>query len=166
MAVEEVSGEHIGDDELLQTRRGDITTLLEERQLVDDLFGSGNDADPQAAGERLREGVDVDDQGVAIEAEERWRGWALEAQIAVGLVFEDRQTVAVGEVEEIAANAARQHLTGRILEGRIGVEQLGAVANQQILELIQIGPLDVPADDARAGGPEDLDRPEIARADP
>ena len=50
-----------------------------------------------------------------------------------------------------------------ILEGRVGVNQLRPIADEQILELVDIRLSDVPPNQLRARGPKRLDRAKIPR---
>ena len=60
-------------------------------------------------------------------------------QLAVGVVLDDRHAVARGQLEQLAAGPDRQRDAGRILVRRVGVNQLRAIPQQQLLELVDVG---------------------------
>ena len=83
-----------------------VDGLLGHDQFADDLFGRDDPSQAQARRQKLREGAQVDDiptvtpavlaAELAIERDERRDVVAFEAQLPVGVVFDDGHAVFIG----------------------------------------------------------------------
>ena len=79
-------------------------------------------------------------------------------------VLDDRHAVALSQRQQFPPHSDRQRRPGRVVEGRVRINQLRPVTDEQILELVAVAARDVPADQLRAGRAERLDGAEVSGA--
>ncbi len=148
--------------ELHEVLRVRVDPLLDDRHLVDDRRRRGQPSEAETRREHLREAVQVNHDVVRVELPQRRRRLVREVQFAVGRVLHDRHPVALGQLQQLPPRPDRQRHARRVVERRVRVNELGTVADEQILELVDLAAQDVPPDQLGAGGAERLDGAEIA----
>ena len=95
-----------------------------------DLFGRHKVAKTKAREEELRVGSDVGHHAGLVQRPERLLRLTEEAEVDVAVVFDDRNTVVVADVDDLLAAPGREGRTGRVLVLRDCVEKAGLVARR------------------------------------
>src|SRR5450631_1779770 len=141
---ESIAGDLVGY-ELREGRSVQVGTLLQLRQLADDLRGRDDPSQTKAGSQRLRECAQVNDvangiavvaaQVLAVEHNERRKVLAFIAQLAVRVVFDNRNAVAVRQEHQFVAAAFRQGGSGRVLEVGQDVHELGAGTERHLQQV-------------------------------
>src|SRR5450759_836455 len=160
--------------ELREGRSVQVGALLQLRQLADDLRRSDDPSQSKPGSQRLRECTQVNDvangiavvaaQVLAVEHDQRWEVLAFIAQLAVRVVFDNRNAILVRQQHQFVATRLRQGGSGGVLEVWQYVHELGA-RTQRLLQ--QVGAKAVLVDRNghifRAIHVESLQRAEIRR---
>ena len=140
-----------------------VGALLDDRQLFDDRLRREQISKAQPRREHFRKAAQVDHHRLRVQRmERRRRRRRREVEPPVHVVLDDRHAQAGRERQQIAPHANRHRPAGRVVERGVGVNQLGAVAQEMIFELVDVVPHDVPADEPRAGRAERLDRADVS----
>ena len=79
----------------LLSNKAEVDRLLEDRHLADDVLGAADPADAHTGGEDLGEGPGVNGVARLVEGEDRRQVFAVETHIAVRVVLEDGEAVAL-----------------------------------------------------------------------
>src|ERR1039458_9442057 len=129
--------------ELSEGRSVQVGTLLELRQLADDLRRGDDPPQSKSGSQRLRECAQVNDiayriaivaaQVLAVEHDQRREVLAFIAQLAVRVIFDNRNAILVRQQHQFVATPLRQGGSGRALEVWQHVHELGA-RTQRLLQ--------------------------------
>ncbi len=111
--VEESIARHFVGHELRERRSVQVGALLQLRQLADNLRRRDDPSQPQPGSQRLRKRAQVNDvangiplvaaQVLAVKHDQRWKMLAFIAQLAVRIVFDNRNPIAVRQQHQFVA---------------------------------------------------------------
>src|ERR1017187_1156508 len=172
--VEESIACHFVGHELSEGRSVQVGTLLQLRQFADDLRRSDDPSQTEPGSQRLRECAQINDvadgiavvaaQVLAVEHDQRWEALAFIAQLAVRVIFDNRNAILVRQQHQFAAPPLRQGGSGRVLKVGQHVHELGA-ETQRLFEQVGAETVFVDRDGNifRAVHVESLQRAEISR---
>ena len=163
-------GEVLADEVLGQGRGAEVGGLLAEDDLLHHRRRRHRPAEPDAGGEDLREGADVDDEVAAVELVERRQRLAAEAQQAVGVVLDDEQLAPPRQLDQAPPPLERHRHPGGVLEARHRVDEfrpppLAVEPRQHRFQLVDPHPVLVAVDLDRLGlvAAEDRHRAGVGR---
>ena len=136
--VEAAVAEQPCERELHEVLRVRVEALLDQRDLLHDRRRRRQPSEPQPGREHLREAVQMDDEVLRVELVQRRRRRLAERQLAIRAVLDDRHPIAFRQLQHFAARADRHRDAGRILERGVRVNQLRAISQQRVLELVDV----------------------------
>ena len=114
-----------GDEVLVGNGGAGVHRLFGVDGELADLGIDVDPADPQTRGDEFRERANAEDEGIVrAQVAQRRQGFAFEAEHSVRVVLDDDRAMAVSELEQAFATRQRHRHSGRVLEGRDGVDDL------------------------------------------
>ena len=134
--VEESIARDFVGHELSERRSVQIGALLQLRQFADNLRRGDDPSQSKPGSQRLREGAQVNDiangialvaaEVLAVEHDQRWQVLAFIAQLAVRVVFDNRNAIPVRQQHQFVATSLGQCSSGGVLKVWQHVHELGA----------------------------------------
>ena len=167
VCVEVVHVDELGDNELSLGGRLQGSCLSKEVVLLEDLAVCADPAEAVAGGEDLREGAEEYDKTLGVHALECGQVLALEAELAVGVIFNNGNLVLVYDLHELLAALQRPGAAGGVLEVGDDVDHLDVLGGcKNLLELFHDHAVAVGGDSNEVGlaGLECVECAEVGRA--
>ena len=115
MARQKAVLHHLGHHALVKARAVQVGRLLGLQQLGVERLGRHQKTEPQPGRQHLGERAQVD-AALGVARSQRQRRWRVKPQVAIGVVFNNRQAQARGLVAERGAARLAHGAAGRVLE--------------------------------------------------